>query len=405
MKRTNQLLFLVAALPAMAAGAAMAQPPERSGPPGIEMLYGGRLERDLKLSDDVAGKLADLRDEIEAALQKECRNAGINPRDVSKLTPEQRDTYLAIRRRLSGEFDPRAAALLSPDQLKRLAQIAFQNRLKVRAPDALLADDVAAELKLTDDQKQTLNSLKSENAAKQLERGFNRTEYMGKALAVLTNEQKQTLNKLKGNEVPDRPTDEERLAQMQRAVPTFFYIQSSPSVGMVHFAALVAVQNDLAVSEDVARKLTLLRDDYRATYKKACQQADVLQTGGSFSAGSEYDRKLQDIGRKLDEEFIPKLNGLLSDDQQKRFKQILFQNHLRNRGPTALLDVRTELNLAYDQQEKLRALWRDNGVERTLKATKAVEFLSAEQKAILDTLKGKEFDTSQLVIRGRARDT
>jgi hypothetical protein len=130
-----------------------------------------------------------------------------------------------------------------------------------------------------------------------------------------------------------------------------------------------------------------------------------LQAPSSISTVSPEYRKLQEIARKLDEEFIPKVNALLSADQQKRFKQILFQNNLRNRGPAALLDVRTELNLAYDQQEKLRALWRDNGVERTLKATKAVEFLSAEQKAILDTLKGKEFDTSYLVVRGRTRDT
>jgi hypothetical protein len=403
MKRTNRLLFAVAAFLAMTAGAAMAQPPAPPGPPGIEMIVRSyqRAERELKLSEDVARKLALLQDEFRTALEKECLAAGINPRNVTRA---QADTYAQITRKLSGEFNPKAAALLSPDQLQRLQQVDFQFRLKARAPDALLADEVAAALKLTADQKQTLNTLKSENAAKQLERGFNRTEYMGKALAVLTNEQKQTLNKLKGDEVPDRPTDEERLAQIQRGVPPFF--DPSPSVFMVHFAALVPVQHELKVSEEVARKLTLLRDDLRATYKKACQEADIYQSPNQPTLiTAEFQRKLKEIAQKLDDEFIPKVNELLSDDQQKRFKQILFQNNLRNRGPTALLDVRTELNLAYDQQEKLRALWRDNGVERTLKATKAVEFLSAEQKAILDTLKGKEFDTSQLVIRGRTRDT
>jgi len=414
----------------------MAQRPE---PPGIEMIIQGyqRAERDLKFSDEVAGKLALLREGLQAALEKECRDAGINLRDRSnKLTPEQRATYVEISGRRAREFYPKAAALLSPDQLKRLQQIDFQSRLKARAAGALLAEEVAAALKLTNYQRQTLSSLNSEYAAKQAEVGFDRAEYLDKAIGVLTDEQKATLAKLKGEELSGRPTGEAALAQQQREVPPFTFIQTqTPSVFRVHFAALEAVQKDLGVSDEVARKLTQLRDDYRATYKKACQDADVLQTGAQFSIGSEYDRKLQQIGRKLDEEFIPKVDELLSAEQQKRFQQILFQYLLKDRGPLALVAVASELKLTDEQQQKLTALdrelsprppgpkgrvpapprpgpmakGREAAENRLLKvreySTKAVEVLTAEQKATFDTLKGSEFDLDQLVIRGRTRDT
>src|SRR5262245_3726248 len=123
MNRTSRLLISVAAFLAMTAGPAMAQRPE---PPGIEMIIQGYepAERDLKISDDVAGKLARLREELDVAVKKECRDAGIKLQDASnKLTPDQINAYVEIRRKLAREVYPKAAALLSPDQLKRLKQI------------------------------------------------------------------------------------------------------------------------------------------------------------------------------------------------------------------------------------------------------------------------------------------
>jgi len=432
MKRSNRPLFSLAALLAMTATAAMAQPPERPGPPGIEMIMQGlqRAERDLKLSEEVAGKLVKLREEFQAALQKEMRDAGINPRGPE---PEQRDTYVKIRGKLAGEFNPKAAALLSPDQLKRLRQIDLQNWLKSSAPRALLAPDVVGELKLTDDQRQTLSALDSQFMAKRLEAGFNPAEYNDKAIKVLTDEQKETLNKLKGADLPSRASlnNEEALAELRKQVPPFW--EQSPSVFKVHFAALLAVQRDLAVSEEVARKLSLLRDEYRATYRKECQAADLFQSPGQVPLSQR--KQLQGVMRKMDDEFIPKVDELLSADQQKRFQQILFQYLLKDRGPLALVAVASELKLSDEQQQKLTALdrelsprppgpkgrvpapprpgpmakGREAAENRLLKvreySTKAVEVLSAEQKATFETLKGSEFDLDQLVIRGRTRDT
>jgi len=204
------------------------------------------------------------------------------------------------------------------------------------------------------------------------------------------------------------------MAQQKGRVPPFLI--RFPSVEIVHFAALEAVQKDLGVSDEVARKLTLLREDYRATYQKECQDADILQSPGPVNAAIP---KLREIGPKLDDEFIPKVNELLSADQQKRFQQIRFQGRLRNRGPTALLDVASELKLTDDQQQQLNALTADFRQDQTRLAvgraskesteglrkvreeyaTKAAEMLTAAQKATLDKLKGSDFDASQLVVR------
>jgi hypothetical protein len=248
---------------------------------------------------------------------------------------------------------------------------------------------------------------------------------------VLTDAQKETLSKLKGAEFSEfdgpraAPPVAAAKAQQTGRVPPFHI--RWPSVELVHFAALEAVQMDLAVSEDVGRKLMLLRDDYRAAYQKECQAADISQPFGPINTAF---RKLGPIGKKLDGEYIPKVNELLSADQQKRLAQIRLQGRLATQGVGALLDVASELKLTDDQRQKLDVLTvqlreanvvqrlenvRNGPIDREAAArlfkikdefwSKAVEVLSAEQKATLETLKGRAFDTSQLVIRGRTRDT
>jgi Spy/CpxP family protein refolding chaperone len=86
--------------------------------------------------------------------------------------------------------------------------------LSLNGPRAILEPDVATELKLTDDQKQKLDTLGKEffqslppsprGSGKDLtysKVGKNREEYTTKAIDVLTAEQKETLNKMKGNEI------------------------------------------------------------------------------------------------------------------------------------------------------------------------------------------------------------
>jgi Spy/CpxP family protein refolding chaperone len=81
----------------------------------------------------------------------------------------------------------------------------------VAALAAILAPAVATELKLTDEQKQKLDTLGKEFFQSMPPGpgvGFSRTaslnhreEYTTKAIDVLTAEQKETLNKMKGNEI------------------------------------------------------------------------------------------------------------------------------------------------------------------------------------------------------------
>jgi parvulin-like peptidyl-prolyl isomerase len=221
MKMTNRLLFSVAIVSvALIAGTAAAQQRGRRGGgfgamgnspvtlAGVEA-----VQKDLGVSSDVAGKLTSLRDDLNAARQKEFQTAGINPQDFQNITPEQRQKMADLSRKLNDEFDPKLKALVSADQYKRLMQIQLQMNLRNQGAAALTAPEVAAELKLSDDQKEKLNQLNTEYMQKQRElftggggagnlEAFTklREERTSKTMDVLTAEQKATLNKLKGSE-------------------------------------------------------------------------------------------------------------------------------------------------------------------------------------------------------------
>src|SRR5262249_30991442 len=167
-KRTDRLLLLVAVSLAMTAGSSMAQQKSEGTresatlqPDNIVNLAAiEAVQKDLGVSPDVASQLTQLRDEYRPAGQEEYQDAGINPRDrASSLTDEQRRKYAEIGRKLDDEFIPKAKKLLTADQNKRFQQIQLQHRLNSSGPRALLAADLASELKLRDDQQQKLNAL------------------------------------------------------------------------------------------------------------------------------------------------------------------------------------------------------------------------------------------------------
>ena len=199
MKRRHPNHYLLVAFLAVAGGAAMAQPPGAANRSSSNLIisvgWKADMERDLGIIADVSGKLTELRAEYQAALEKKFQEAGINP---NQLTPENLDAVVEIGLTVSGEFIPKAEALLSPEQINRLRQIEFQQRLKWNGPSTLLAREVAAELKLADDQKQILRVLDRECRTKQREE---RAEYADRAVRVLTDEQKETFNKLKGKDL------------------------------------------------------------------------------------------------------------------------------------------------------------------------------------------------------------
>jgi Spy/CpxP family protein refolding chaperone len=191
--------------------------------------------------------------------------------------------------------------------------------------------------------------------------------------------------------------------------------------GLVSLAGNEAVQKDLGLSADVTSKLNTLNEDLRAARTKEYSAAGIdIQDFQNLTA--EQRQKMTAIGTKVNEEFTPKLSGLLSADQMKRLKQINVQS--QGAGALSNADVAADLALTAEQKTKLealqteliakqRALFTDGGdfQERIAKMRelnsdrdkKALELLTAEQKTKFEALKGSPFDVAQLNLGGRGR--
>ena len=128
-------------------------------------------------------------------------------------------------------------------------------------------------------------------------------------------------------------------------------------MSVVTLAADEAVQKDLGVSGDKASKLTSLRDDLNAARTKEYQTAGINPQDFQ-NRTNEQRQKMAEIGRKLDDEFNPKVKEVLSADQFKRLQQIQLQANLAFGGPVALNapEVDSQLKLTEDQKQKLMAI-------------------------------------------------
>ena len=224
MRATQRILFVIAVVAcATMVGTASAQQKGKGRGFGGGFGFGGggnslvtlaaveAVQKELGVSGDVAGKLTSLRDDLTAARQKELQSAGINPQDFQSITAEQRQKMVAIGNKLNDEFNPKLKALVSADQVKRLQQIQLQSALRNQGPPALTAPEVAAELKLTDDQRKKLEEVNTEFMQKQRDlfgggggggpEAFNklRDERTSKTMDVLTADQKTKLESLKGS--------------------------------------------------------------------------------------------------------------------------------------------------------------------------------------------------------------
>jgi hypothetical protein len=204
-----KLAIAVVALLAVDVGLAMAEP---LGISNVILLDRGRdFEKDLGVSDEVAHNLALLRDEYRIARQKAHEDAGLNPNPQSTrgtpMTAEQRQTSIRIGSKLNEEYVPKAAALLSPEQITRLRQIDLQVDLRDWGLQALM--NRALELKLTGNQRRALDLLKREYSQVRSATSAGNTreatsklqgEYLDKAIELLTEEQRAMLIELQGRE-------------------------------------------------------------------------------------------------------------------------------------------------------------------------------------------------------------
>jgi hypothetical protein len=194
-----------------------------------------------------------------------------------------------------------------------------------------------------------------------------------------------------------------------------FGFGGSTNSSVATLAGAESVQKDLGVSGDIVGKLNSLREDLAAARQKEFQTAGInLQEPQNMTA--EQRQKMQEISKKLNDEFHAKVQSLVSGDQLKRLKQIQLQANLRNQGPAALTDadIATELKISDDQKKKLndldtefsrkqRELFTGGGFNadafsklREERTAKTMDVLTAEQKETLKTLQGSSFDVGQL---------
>jgi len=223
MTRVRSMLvsLMALALGAVLVTAAMAQAPEgsRRGPRMggsrgslLSLLRIEQVQKELKLSDEAAAKVGELREKLGAEMREKfgaLREMEDQAQRRAKMTE------------LSNEIDRKAREqlreVLSREQMMRLYQIRMQVRSAV---DSLTNRFVAGRLELTDEQKAKLADIDKAMEAKQSElRGSMRdatdeqrrgafqklreirTAADEKALGVLTAEQKEAFEKMKGEKV------------------------------------------------------------------------------------------------------------------------------------------------------------------------------------------------------------
>jgi hypothetical protein len=204
--------FAIIGLVTLFATATFAQQKSRRGggfgpTPLTSVAANAAVQKELGTSSDLNGKLTSLRDDYRAAALKEYQTAGISLQDFQNLTAEQRQKMAEIAVKLNEEFDPKVKELVGADSFKRLRQIQLQTNLRYQGPSALAEKSVAAELNLTDEQKQKLNGLAAEFGRRQRElqggsggEAFTklREERTTKTMEVLNDSQKEKLKTLQG---------------------------------------------------------------------------------------------------------------------------------------------------------------------------------------------------------------
>lgn len=195
MKRLMQIT-LAAAVVVMAASPALAQQQRQGGGRGfggvgVMLLLGQEsVQKELKLSDEQVKKIQELGTKQREAFQ-----------GLRDLSQEERRTKM---QELTKANDKAIGEILKPDQLKRARQIALQRQ----GAAAVLNEEVAKTLNITDDQKQKIREIQTKSREELQGVGFDedgrkkreevRKQTNEKAMAVLTAEQKAKLKEMQG---------------------------------------------------------------------------------------------------------------------------------------------------------------------------------------------------------------
>jgi Spy/CpxP family protein refolding chaperone len=170
------------------------------------------VQKDLKLSEEQVGKVNKIGEDLRASMSEEFTALrGVEDR------AERRKKMSALSKQLDEKARTQLTSVLSKEQMTRLDQIRMQVRPAIQN---LTNKDVAAQLKLTKEQKKKIAGIAKDMRAKQSElfagmREASR-EQRGEAyqkgqklqadadkqaLAVLTAEQKTAFEKMKGEKI------------------------------------------------------------------------------------------------------------------------------------------------------------------------------------------------------------
>jgi len=178
---------------------------------GFDMMLLGneKVQKELELVDDQISKITKLREDSQAEMRKNFEGF----RDLSEDQRRAKMEELRTKGEASQkELRTKINEVLLPDQRDRLKELAIQ----AQGTGAINNPEVAEALKITDDQKKQLETIREESGTKMREafgggRGQGgpneearakitelRKEISEKTLAVLTTEQKAQLEKMKG---------------------------------------------------------------------------------------------------------------------------------------------------------------------------------------------------------------
>jgi len=224
MKRVCTVVAVMFVLMALASSSVWAQPGGRGGFRGGPGGFGGTpnlmdlanipaVQKEIEALDDQLASIKKVGEEMRAAREAQ-RGQGERP-DYRNMSEQEREKlFTEMRQRREKETaatNAKLAEILLPHQMKRLQEISLQ----MRGMAALSDPKVAAELKITDEQKKKLEEANNANmeAMRSAFQGGNRDqdrEQMrakfqemrkqaeDKVLAVLTADQKAQFAKMKG---------------------------------------------------------------------------------------------------------------------------------------------------------------------------------------------------------------
>jgi hypothetical protein len=183
-------------------------------PPSVQnimMLRNDAVQKELDFSADQQKSIADLASQMQSEAMEIMSG-------LQDLTPEEREKEMPSLVKMIAEkgkeLQTKVDKILNAKQLTRMKELSIQQR----GPEAFEDEEVAAALKLSDDQKKKLTAVRDEAADKQQEvikaltsgeGGGDRAaigekiqalrkELGEKALAVLSPEQRETFEKMKG---------------------------------------------------------------------------------------------------------------------------------------------------------------------------------------------------------------